>query len=207
MPHAAVLGDRLRGQSLGELVATAGPEGLVFGGIGAFCLGQDLVGQLTAGPVRQRRGVGLHFRAVDGDDPGGDQTLLDAQSEHLGEQVGDGFLMAATEPGERGVVGVLICRHHPEGDVVTKPLLNAPRGAFPHAIGVEKDPEQHGGVIGGSTPTVFPVGRVELGQVQLSHDIDNEPGQVVFGQPVRDRGRHQELLATVRRTHIYRHSS
>src|SRR6266536_6584217 len=53
------------------------------------------------------------------------------------------------------------------------------------------------GVIGRPAPAIGSSAGVERRQVQGLHDRDDEPGEVVLGQPLIQAGRHQEGLVPV----------
>jgi hypothetical protein len=46
---------------------------------------------------------------------------------------------------------------------------------------------------------------VERGQIELVDHVDDEPRQVILGQPLGHARRHQELLIAIHRPEVERH--
>jgi hypothetical protein len=46
---------------------------------------------------------------------------------------------------------------------------------------------------------------VERGQIELIHHVDDQPRQVILGQPLGHARRHQELLIAIDHTEVERH--
>ena len=64
--------------------------------------------------VGEERRIRRELGAIDRDQPGVDQPGLHAQRQHLTEQPRDRVLMAAPEPGQRGVIRTLVRRPTPD---------------------------------------------------------------------------------------------
>ena len=60
-------------------------------------------------------------------------------------------------------------------------------------------------MVGGTAPTVLAVSDEERGQIQLIDHVEDEPSEVVFGQPVPHRRRHQVELVSVDRQEVLSH--
>jgi hypothetical protein len=92
--------------------------------------------------------------------------------------------VADPEPGDGHVVGRLVGGQDPEGDVLVQAALDLPGGAHPDRVGVQQHAEQDLGVVGGVAVPVITVGPVEGLEVELVDHVEDEPGEVAFGEPV-----------------------
>jgi hypothetical protein len=92
--------------------------------------------------------------------------------------------VADAEPGDGHVVGRLVGGQHAKGDVLLAAALDLPGGAHAQAVAVQQHAEQELGVIGGAAMPVVAVRQVEALKVELVDDVQDEPGEVAFGQPV-----------------------
>ena len=110
--------------------------------------------------------------------------------------------MAATEPSQRGMIRHLIRCDHPERDIIRETLLDPTTGALSYALRIQEYPEHHLRVIRSTPTAVNPQRPVEARHVQLGDHIDDEPGQMISRQPIRQRRRHQQLIP-LNTTHIH----
>jgi hypothetical protein len=92
------------------------------------------------------------------------------------------------KPRDRHVVGELVGGRHAEGDVFLAAAFELPGGAHPDGVGVQQHAEQQLGVVGGVAVPVGAVRPVEGCQVELVDHVEDEPGQVAFGEPVAQVG-------------------
>jgi hypothetical protein len=89
------------------------------------------------------------------------QAAARAQRQHLTEQAGQRVLVALNEPRDRGVIGPLLRRQHPERHVLLAGPLDHPRGPDPARVGVKQDGDHHRRVIGRPAAPVLAVDGVE----------------------------------------------
>ena len=82
--------------------------------------------------------IGLDPGAVKGERSDRDQAGLSAEDEDLGEELGQGVLVADAEAGDRGVVGALVGGNHAEGDVLVQLAFDPPRRALAGCVGVKQ---------------------------------------------------------------------
>jgi hypothetical protein len=168
---------------------------------------RDLVFELGQGAVGPIGGIGGHLGAVQGDDPDANQPRCRAQLQRLDQEPAQGNLMTDTEAGNRHVVWELVAGKHSEGDILVAAPLDLPRGAHPDGVGVQQHPEQGPGVVGGMAVPIGPVSAQERTEVQLVDDVEDEPGQVIVGQPVAQVGGQQERLVGVAAQEVVGHGA
>jgi hypothetical protein len=192
-------------QPLGQLVAARLAEQLVLGRVNRGGLLEDLAGDLLVVARRVMRCVRSDLGAVDGDDADLDQPGARAKREHLAEQVGDRRLMAHTEARDRRVIGRLVGRDHPKGDVVVAMTLDPARGANSDRVGIDEHRDHHRRIVRRPTPPVLTIGRIKRGEIHLRDRLQHEPCEVLFGQPLPQTRRQQQLLITITRQEVLRH--
>jgi hypothetical protein len=159
--------------------------------------------ELLVGAVLPIGGVCSDPGAVDGDRADRDQAGLGAEGEHLAKEPRELVLVAGPKARDRRVVGLLVGGDHPEGDVLDQAAFDLSRGALGDRVGVEQQGDHW--VVGRSAPAVVPVVRKERLQVHLRDGIENEPGEVVVGQPLAQVGRQEQLLVAVAREEVLAH--
>jgi hypothetical protein len=91
----------------------------------------------------------------------------------------------------------LVAREHTEGDVFDASSFDLPGGARADAVGVQQHAEQQLGVVGGMPVAVVAVRTVERGEVELVDDVEDEPVEVAFGEPVAQVGWEQKGLVAL----------
>jgi hypothetical protein len=128
-----------------ELITAGLPKLLVLFAIHAVRLGKDLPGELLVVTRGVLRGIRVHLRSIDRDQPDLHQSSLRTQLQHLTEQIGERRLVALAKARDRRVIGPLVRRDHAVGDVLYALALDHPRGALPLAVGVEQQREHHPG--------------------------------------------------------------
>jgi hypothetical protein len=188
------LGDPQPGQPAGragqagrELVAATLAVLAVLGLVGLGGLPQDpgdLFLELLLGAVGPLGGVAGQLGPVQGDGADPDHPGGRAQPQGLDQKPGKGSLVADPEPGDGHVVGGLVGGQDAEGNVLLAAALDLPGGAHAKAVGVQQHAEQHLGVVGGVAVAVVAVGPIERGEVKLVDHVQDEPGEVAFGEPV-----------------------
>jgi hypothetical protein len=104
--------------------------------------------------------------------------------------------VAHDEAGDRRVVGNPVGGDHPVGDVLAAVALDRARGALLGRIRIKQQRDHHRGLIGRAAVAVCAVVGVELVEVHLLDGLDHKPRQVVLGQPLAQRRRHQKRLLT-----------
>jgi hypothetical protein len=114
----------------GQYVASSIPVFGILGRVDRFRLGQDLLDDLPSSHQRRSRNVGFDLGAVDRHHSRLNQPFGNTQRKHLPEHTGDGILMAATEPSQRGMVRLLIGRHHPKRHIIGETTLDAATGTL-----------------------------------------------------------------------------
>jgi hypothetical protein len=86
------------------------------------------------------------------------------------------------------VIGHLVAGQHPEGEIFVAAAFDLPGGAHADGVGVQQHPQQGRGVVGGVAVPVGAVGAQERRMVELVDHVQNEPGQMVGGEPVAQVG-------------------
>jgi hypothetical protein len=114
--------------------------------------------------------------------------------------------VASAEPRDGHVVGGLIAGKHPEGDVLLAAARKLPGGAHAKAVAIEQEAEHGLGVGGGMAVPIIPVGSVEGVEVDLVDDVEDEPGEMVVGEPVAQVGGQQERLVAVTAQEVIGHA-
>ena len=202
-PAATALGGReLRRQ----LVAARVPMELVFGRVDRLGFLDDFARELLVIDVRVARRVRLDLRAVDRDDADLGEPAARAEREHLAEQARDRLLMALQEPRQGRVIRPLLRRQHPKRDVFLTGALDHARGPDPARIGVKQQRDHHRRVIRRPAAPIDPVGGIESVEVHLRDGVDDEPREVLLGQPRADVRRHQERLLAITRDKALSHA-
>jgi hypothetical protein len=143
-------------------------------------------------------GVG-HLGAVQRDGADVDHAGRGAQPQRLPQEAGKRSLVPHAEAGDGHVVGGLVAGQDPEGDVLGAAAFDLPGGAHADAVRVQEHPQQGLGVVGGVAVPVGAVHAVEGRQVELVDHVEDEPSQVLVGQPVAQVRREQEGLVAVYR--------
>jgi hypothetical protein len=201
-PRPATLTGR---QLLGQLVAARIAVELILGGVGGLGLLEDLARKLLVIDVRVATGVGMKLGPVDRDDADLRQARPGAEQQHLAEQAPQRPLVALDEPRDRCVVGPLLRRQHPEGDVLDARPLDNPRGTNPARVGVKQQADHHRRLVGRTTAPITPIGRIEALEVHLLDRRHHEPRQMVLRQPLANIRRHQERLLAITRDEALAH--
>lgn len=111
--------------------------------------------------------------------PGRSKSGPSAQREDLAEQSRDGGLMGGAEPCDRGVIGLLVRRDHPESYLLNQAPLDPTAGPLTDAVRVDQQREHDLGIVGGATATVGPIADTEVREIELGDHVQNEPRQVV----------------------------
>ena len=105
--------------------------------------------------------------------------------------------MAGPKARDRRVIRRLVGGDHAEGDVLSQALFDPPRGALADRVGVEEKRDHHLRVVGGAAPAVVAVVGKERLEVHLRDGVQDEPGEVIFGQPLAHVGGQEQLLVAV----------
>jgi hypothetical protein len=114
--------------------------------------------------------------------------------------------VSGPEPGDRGVVRAVPAGDHPESDVAHAAALQLARGAHALAVAVEQQRGHQRRVERRTTLPVGPISSTERRKVALLDRINDQPDQIVCGQPVPHVRCKQELLVTVRTQETLRHA-
>jgi hypothetical protein len=194
------------GQIGRQLIAACRPEAVVLGRVGGDLLGHDRLGQLLVVHGAVAVGVGRDLGAVDGQDVDGDQAGVGAEDQDLAEQLAQRALVADDEPGDRRVVGSLPGGDHAAGHVLQADALNAACRSRSARPAVQQQRDHHRRLIGRSAVAVLAIGGVERRGIHHADGVDDEPGQVVLGQPLPNVRRQQERLLAIARQEVLRHS-
>ena len=110
---------------------------------------------------RALRGVGVHLRPVDRDHPDPDKAGLRAQHSTSPNRSASASCVALAKPRDRRVIGRLVGRDHPVGDVLHARALDRARGALPPRIRVEQQRDHHRRIERRPPMTVLAIGGVE----------------------------------------------
>jgi hypothetical protein len=94
-----------------------------------------------------------------------------------------------------------------EGEVLDAAPLDLPGGAHPGGVGVQQHAEQGLGVEGGVAVPVGPVAAQERAEIELVDHVQDEPGEVAFGEPVAQVGGQQEGLVAVAAKEVVDHGA
>jgi hypothetical protein len=185
-----------------------GAEGRVLGGVDGRRLGKD-PGDLGIDrrgvPVGVGRCVGGELRAIDRDEAELAEPGRGTEPEDVGEEFAKGGLVVDPEAGDRRVVGELVGGDDPVGDVAVAASLDLARRALAGRVGVEEEGGHHRRLERRCPPAVGPVASVDRTEVHLGDGIEDEPGEIVIGQPIADRDRHQVLLVPLDRPEVVAH--
>ena len=188
------------GHGLGQLIAAPLVPQLVLGGVGLAPLAHQPVHlglQPGTGAVGAQGGVGPHLGPVQGHHAHPHHADPPTQGQHLDEQVLQRLLVVHHEPGDRPVVGLVVAGDHPVGDVHLAQPGHVARRHHSLAVAVDDEGQHHVGVIGGAAGTVVGMASVQGARVQLGHDLEHEPRQVLGGQPLPHARRQQEKLIAI----------
>ena len=147
----------------------------------------------------------MHLRAVDRDHPDAHQPSIRAQPQHLPEQLTQRALVADPEARDRGVIGRLVGRDHPERDVLATAPLDPPRRTLPDRVRVHDQRHHHRRIVRRAAPPVRAIGSQERGQIELADRLDHKPREVILGQPLAQARRQQQLLLAITRQEVLRH--
>jgi hypothetical protein len=183
-----------------QLVAAGVPEQSILTLVDLGGLAQDLGDlffELVVGAVGLVGGVGGQLGAVQRDGADLDHPGGGAQLQRRHQEAGQGLLVASAEPRDGHMIRGLVGGQHPEGDVLSAAAFELPGGAHPDGVGVQQHAQQQLGVVGGVAVPVGAVRPVEGSQVELVDHVEDEPGQVAFGEPVAQVGWEQEGLVAV----------
>jgi hypothetical protein len=96
--------------------------------------------------------------------------------------------VADAEPRDRDMVRGLVGGKDPEGDVLSAAAFELAGGAHAHAVAVQQHAEQQLGVVGGVAVPVVAMLPVEGREVELVDDVEDEPGEMIVGEPVAQVG-------------------
>ncbi len=175
-------------------------EGLVLFGILGRRFGQHLFNfgfQVLQRAIRRQRGVGLDLRAVQRNLAEIDQAGLPTQPQHFEEQTFQVRLVVLAEAADCGVVGRLVCRDDLVRHIRLAGPLDPSAGPLACAVGVQQQADHHRRIEGRVADAVGAVLLVKRLQVDLFDGIENEPRQMAFRQPVRQRRRQEIRLIPV----------
>jgi hypothetical protein len=103
------------------------------------------------------------------------------------------------------VIGRLIGRDHPKGDVVRAAALDPPRRALAHRVGVEQQRDHHRWLVRRATPPVVAIRRIERGKIKLTDRLNQKPRQMALGQPLAQTRRQQQLLLAIAAEEVLGH--
>ncbi len=121
-----------------------------------------------------------------------------AELEHLAEQAGEGRQVALPKGGNAIVIGVLVGRQDPVGDLLVGGPLDLARGGFPHAVGIDQQLHQQRRVVRRlPAPVAGLIDGDDRRQTQRVDHVADEQRQMAFGEPVPQRGGQQEQLVGV----------
>ena len=151
------------------------------------------------------RGRRRDLGPIDRHDPHLHQPRPSAEREHAAEQLGNRLLVTRAEARDGRVVGSLIGRDHPEGNIVAAAPLDRARRTHTERIRVNEQRHHHLRIVRSGPPAVTAISRVERLQIKLRHALEHEPGQVVLGQPLAPRRRQQQMLITIARQEVLGH--
>jgi len=115
--------------------------------------------------------------------------------------------VGGAEPGDGGVVGLLVGRDHPERHVLDQPALDPAAGSLTGAVGVDQHRQHHRRVVRRAPATIGAIPRQEARQVELGNHVQHEPRQMVLRKPVRNRRRHQHQLLALDRHEVVAHEA
>jgi PadR family transcriptional regulator PadR len=198
----------LGGERLGQLVPTRPAVLEILALVVLSCMAQDL-GDLDVEPVDGAvglvGGIAGQLGAVQGDHADLDHAGGGAQLEQLHKEPGQGVLVADPEPRDGHVVGELVGGQHPESVVLMVAPFELAGRTDPKAVATEEHAEQELGVVGGMAVAVVPVGQIERLKIELIDHVEEEPGEMILGEPVAQVGWGQEWLVAVAAKEIVSH--
>jgi hypothetical protein len=113
--------------------------------------------------------------------------------------------MVGPEAGDGGVVGGRAGADDPVADVPAAVPLDASAGSFAGGAGIQQERGHHGRVVTGRTPAIGPIARPQRGEVDLLDRVEAAPDQIVGGQPVAQRDRHEVQLVALHGSEVVAH--
>jgi hypothetical protein len=199
----------LAGKGFGQLVAAGIAEQPILALVGLGRLAQDLGDlffELVVGAVGLVGGIAGQLGAIQRHRADADHAGGGAQLQGLDEEPGQRLLVAGTKAGDGHVVGGLVGGQHPEGDVLGQAAFDLAGGLNPKTVAIQQHPEQQLGVVGGMAVPVIPVRLVEGCEVELVDHVEDEPGEMLLGEPVAQVGGQQEGLVAVAAQKVVGHN-
>jgi hypothetical protein len=106
-----------------------------------------------------------------------------------------GSPLAETADGR--VIGPVVGRDDPKGDVFGQSPLDLARAPDALRICIEEQCHHHRWVKGGPSPAVVAMAIVETREVDLAHRLDDHPREVIVGEPIGETRRHQKGLVSI----------
>jgi len=155
--------------------------------------------------------VGVHGRVrrdlgcVDGHGAEPAESGASCHQQHLLEQAGERVLALDAEPRDRAMVRDVLSTQHSERHIGRAQPLDLTRGADATAVGIDEKAEQHLRVIPSSadpTPATTPI---EIARIKNLDCVQQEPHQVIGGQPLPHVRRQQKRLIPQHRSIRLRH--
>jgi hypothetical protein len=125
------------------------------------------------------------------------QFGLFTEDEDLEEETLERTEMGFSEIGDGIVIGMVPCGEYPEGDVFMGPLLYLSGGRYSHAVGIEEQLDQHGGMIGRLALQPRAVRLLNLIEIEFIDHIRDKVGEVTLRQPFLERWRQKEELVGI----------
>lgn len=150
-------------------------------------------------------GVGLDLRTVQADFPHLEAAQLLSHDQNLVEEHFEIRQEPKPEGGDRVMIGMCVSRDISEGHRVVGCRFDLAARARPGRVRVEQERHQHLGMVcRRSAPFVAVADR---SQVQLPDNVDHEPGQVAFRNPILQTRRHQEQRVAIVRNEVVSHAA
>jgi hypothetical protein len=146
------------------------------------------------------RGVGVYLGPVQGHRPKLQQLHLLRDAEHLDEQRLNLLEESLAEPAQRIVIRVGIGREVAKCQGIVRCLLDTSARIGPRGVAVDEQRQEHRWMIGRRPRAA--VSTNQCREVQLIDDVRHETRQVVFRQPVIERGRQEVRRVTITGTEM-----
>jgi hypothetical protein len=106
--------------------------------------------------------------------------------------------MALPKRRDTVVIGVLVACHHPVRHLLMRGALNPARRWFPRTVRIQQQRHHHHRMIRRlATPIPLLVHVRDRTQIELTHDVQHEQGQMAFRQPLAHVGRQQQALIQI----------
>jgi hypothetical protein len=105
------------------------------------------------------------------------------------------------------LAGSFLVSGHREVEALDATHCQPARRSRAGGIGIDQKRHHHLGIVGSAAPAIGSAARVERGQVEHVDNLDHEASEMVFGEPLVDARRHQELLISVARDDVVAHGS